>query len=66
MAMHVVARLMLGLGLVVTLALGATTAKAQQYPSKPIRVIVSIAAASPASSCAPPRPNCKRGSASRW
>jgi tripartite-type tricarboxylate transporter receptor subunit TctC len=40
--MHVVARLMLGLGL----ALGAATAQAQQYPSKPIRVIVSIAAGS--------------------
>ena len=44
--MHVVARLMLGLGLVLTLALGAATAEAQQYPSKPIRVIVSIAAGS--------------------
>src|SRR5882724_3232077 len=44
--MHVVARLLLGLGLVLTLALGAATAQAQQYPSKPIRVIVSIAAGS--------------------
>ena len=40
--MHVIVRLMLGLAL----ALGAATAKAQQYPSKPIRVIVSIAAGS--------------------
>src|SRR5437868_13853002 len=40
--MHVVARLMLALAL----ALGAATAEAQQYPSKPIRVIVSIAAGS--------------------
>src|SRR4029078_4183462 len=40
--MHVGARLMLGLAL----ALGAATAQAQQYPSKPIRVIVSIAAGS--------------------
>ena len=40
--MHVVARLMLALAL----ALGAATAQAQQYPSKPIRVIVSIAAGS--------------------
>ena len=40
--MHVVLRLMFGL----TLALGAATAEAQQYPSKPIRVIVSIAAGS--------------------
>src|SRR3954468_20657849 len=40
--MHVVARLMLALALV----LGAATAEAQQYPSKPIRVIVSIAAGS--------------------
>src|SRR5712671_7793763 len=41
-AMRAVVRLMLGLAL----ALGAATAKAQQYPSKPIRVIVSIAAGS--------------------
>src|SRR4029077_13011531 len=40
--MNVVARLMFGLAL----ALGAATAQAQQYPSKPIRVIVSIAAGS--------------------
>jgi len=40
--MHVIARLMLGLAL----ALGAASAQAQQYPSKPIRVIVSIAAGS--------------------
>src|SRR3954471_21004364 len=46
MAMHVVARLMMGLGLPLILALGAATAHAQQYPSKPIRVIVSIAAGS--------------------
>src|SRR4051812_14090503 len=46
MAMHVVARLMLGLGLALILALGATTTQAQQYPSKPMRVIVSIAAGS--------------------
>src|SRR3954465_3735635 len=46
MAMHVVARSMMGLGLPLILALGAATAHAQQYPSKPIRVIVSIAAGS--------------------
>src|SRR5579862_9538912 len=40
--MRVVIRLMLGL----TLALGLASAEAQQYPSKPIRVIVSIAAGS--------------------
>src|SRR5258707_1724322 len=40
--MHVVVRLTL----VLALALGATTAEAQQYPSKPVRVIVSIAAGS--------------------
>ena len=40
--MRVAVRLMLGLAL----ALGAATAQAQQYPSKPIRVIVSIAAGS--------------------
>ena len=40
--MHVVVRLIL----VLALALGAATAEAQQYPSKPIRVIVSIAAGS--------------------
>src|SRR3954463_12722406 len=40
--MRVVVGLMLGLAL----ALGATAAQAQLYPSKPIRVIVSIAAGS--------------------
>src|ERR1041384_6173366 len=40
--MHVVVRLMLGLAL----ALGAVAAQAQQYPNKPIRMIVSIAAGS--------------------
>src|SRR3954464_12268674 len=40
--MRVVVGLMLGLAL----ALGATAGQAQQYPSKPIRVIVSIAAGS--------------------
>ena len=40
--MHVVVRLMLGLAL----ALGAVAAQAQQYPSKPIRMVVSIAAGS--------------------
>ena len=42
--MHVVARLMLGLALVWRWR--AATAQAQQYPSKPIRMIVSIAAGS--------------------
>src|SRR3954453_2731008 len=40
--MRVVVGLMLGLAL----ALGATAGQAQQYPSKPIRVLVSIAAGS--------------------
>src|SRR5436309_3799920 len=44
--MRVAVRLMLGLGLVLILALGAATAQAQQYPSKPIRMVVSIAAGS--------------------
>src|SRR6476620_1391529 len=44
--MHVVVRLMLTLGLALGAATAQGTAQAQQYPSKPIRVVVSIAAGS--------------------